>query len=182
MKHESKTGLNDEELFERFKTQGDAKAFKELYDRYSRKVFAYCLRACEEKEAAKDVFQQIMSAIVDKKDSFKGGSFIAWLMIITRNHCLLHKRSRKFTEEVTEQTLIEDRNEDFLFKESVQKAVALLPDDYKNVVELKYFDDFSYEEIAKMLEISISLVKVRLFRAKKLLMENLKPMREFLYE
>ncbi|MCX6155317.1 MAG: RNA polymerase sigma factor [Candidatus Kapabacteria bacterium] len=174
--------IADEELFEYFQISDDKVAFQVLYDRYSKRVFAYCLRTFGNKEIAKDIFQKIMYNIIAKRDNFKGGNFLAWLMIITRNECLMEKRSAKNKEEVTDNTLTSDSftSTDFYLNEHIHSAVSNLHEDYREIVELRYFDDFSYEEIAKMLNISLSLVKVRLFRAKKQLSLILSPYKELI--
>jgi len=171
--------LSDEDLFERIKTD-DVNAFNVFYQRYSKKIFNYCMTVFRDSDKAKDVFQTIISNIYEKKDNFKGGSLIAWTMIITRNQCLMEKRNTKdkYKVEVYENTLIDDNKvEDFYLKEQIYKSIDTLPDEYKEVIELRYFSDFSYTEIAQVLNITEALVKVRLFRAKNLLttkMENLK--------
>lgn len=171
--------LNDEDLFERIKSN-DNNAFNVFYQRYSKKVFNYCLAVFRDTDKAKDVFQTIISNIYEKKDNFNGGSVIAWTMIITRNQCLMEKRNNKDKHkvEVFENTLIDDnKQEDFYLKDEIFKHINSLPDEYKEVIELKYYSDFSYSEIAQALNITEALVKVRLFRAKNLLtikMENLK--------
>jgi RNA polymerase sigma-70 factor, ECF subfamily len=180
MKFEKLENLSDEDLFELFKTKHDKESFDVIYQRYNKKVFAYCLRACVEREKAKDVFQKIFTSVVDKKDSFKGGSFIAWLMIITRNYCLLEKRRKYYYEEVTEETLVNDGDErnDFLLNELVRKEIEKLPEGYKELIKLRYYDDFSYTEIAEMKEWKMSQVKIKLFRAKKMLSKALLPLKE----
>lgn len=172
--------ISDEYLFLKFQQENDKKAFTALYNRYNKKVFAYCLRACSDRETAKDVFQKIYTSIVDNKNSFKGGSYVAWQMIITRNYCLMEKRTAKKKDEIYENTLIDDESgkEDYAFKELIRNEVEKLPDEFREIVKLRYFDDFSYNEIADITEISLALVKVRLFRAKKLLTTALYPLRE----
>lgn len=171
--------LNDEDLFEKIKSN-DINAFNVFYHRYSKKIFNYCLSVFRDSDKAKDVFQTIISNIYEKKESFNGGSLIAWVMIITRNQCLMEKRNNKdkFKVDVYENTLVDDKKvEDFYLKEQIYKSIDSLPIEYKEVIELKYFSDFTYTEIAQALNITEALVKVRLFRAKNLLttkMENLK--------
>ena len=182
MKSDSFANINDEELFKRFRDHGSTDAFNLLYNRYNKKIFAYCLRSCPDRETAKDVFQKIFSSVVEKKESFKGGSFIAWLIIITRNYVLMEKRKEKNTEPVYENTLIDDElnEDDFVLRSKIRYEVDKLPEEYSEMVKLKYFDDFSYNEIAEFTGVSLALVKVRLFRAKKILTKNLLPLRESL--
>ncbi len=175
---------SDEELFALYKKKGNDKYFRELYDRYSKKVYAYCMRAVPDAEAARDVYQKTWATIVEKKESFTGGSFIAWLMVITRNNCLMAKRTMKYTDEITENTLVADdfAKNDFKLKEILMNKIKSLPDEMAEIILLKYYDEFSYKEIADVLNIEMSLVKVRLFRAKKLLSKSLAFLKENRYE
>lgn len=172
--------LNDEELFERFKSKKDVDAFSVLYEKYSKKVFAYCLRTFNDREKAKDIFQKVFTTVVDKKNTFKGGSFIAWLMIITRNYCLLEKRNKIYYEEIKDSTLVGSGNErnDFMLSEFVRKKIEELPEDYKELIKMRYYDDFSYKEIAEIKDWSMAQVKIKIFRAKKILMKALMPLKE----
>lgn len=172
--------MNDEELFELYKKKNDNLAFSELYDRYSKKVFAYCLRTFNDREKAKDVFQKVFTSVVDKKDTFKGGSFLAWLMIITRNYCLLEKRNKLFYEEVKENTLVSSRNDknDFLLSDFIKKQIESLPEDFREMIKMRFYDDFTYKEIAEIKDLSMAQVKIKIFRAKKLLLKALLPLKE----
>lgn len=174
--------LDDEDLFERFKSKKDIDAFTVLYEKYSKKVFAYCLRTFNDRERAKEVFQRVFTTVVDKKDTFKGGSFIAWLMIITRNYCLLEKRNKFYYEEIKDNTLIGFASEknDFLMSEFVRKQIEELPEDYRELIKMRYYDDFSYKEISEIKNWSMSQVKIKIFRAKKILMKALMPLKESL--
>jgi len=171
----------DEKLFALFQTKNDEKAFASLYSRYSKKILSYCIHASKDKDTAKDVFQKVWLNVVANKDKFVDGSFIAWIMIITRNQCLMEKRNEKITTTITDNVLVSDAEgfENSFKKDFIKNALAKLPDEFKEIIELKYYDDFSYEELAKALNISLSLVKVRLFRAKKMLSELLKNLKEY---
>ena len=172
--------VSDEELFELYKVSGNEQYFREIYDRYAKKVYAYCLRAMYDRETARDVFQKTWATIVEKKADFKGGSFIAWLMIIARNYCLMEKRQKKYSDELNENTIVgnEVENNDFILREVLMKEINKLPADMSEIILLRYFDEFSYKEISSLLGIEMSLVKVRLFRAKKMLSKSLAFLRE----
>ncbi len=174
---------SDEDLFELVKRHDDKVAFNVLYKRYDRRLFSYCLRAMESREDAQDVYQTAIMNIYAKRESFKGGSFVAWLMTIMRNQCLMAKRSKKYTRDIDDMqnVLVASESAEYVDQglgEAVREAIETLPADFREVVALRYFDEFSYEQIAQTLGISMSLVKVRLYRAKKLLLEALSPYRE----
>lgn len=170
----------DEELFALVRENADERAFRMLYRRYDKRVFAYCLRAMKTREAAEDVFQSVMTLVFEKRASFSGGSFAAWLFTIARNQTLNHKQKQRITTDIDDisYTMSDESDrtgEDVLLSDALKKAIASLPEEFREPLELKHFDGFPYEEIADMLKISLSLAKVRVFRAKKMLHEALKP-------
>ncbi len=176
--------IDDAAVFQTFIDNNDQQAFNLLYKKHSQKVYAYCLRLMKDRDSAKDVFQKVFFNVIDKKHTFKGGNFIGWLIVIAKNQCMMEKRGIKQTENIDDLEIAADdlRKVDFIREEGIRKAVEGLPEDYKEIIKLRYFDDFSYNEIAEILEISVDLVKVRLFRAKKLLTNILGPFKESLNE
>lgn len=176
----SYTLCTDEELFAMVRDNNDEQAFRALFRRYDKRLYAYCLRALGSHDEAQDMFQTIAMAVYDKRSAFTDGSFAAWIFTIARNGCLKALRQRKQTVEITDETYVPEEDTsltkgDFLLKDALHRAIAELPDDYREALELKYFDDLPYEEIAATLGITLSLAKVRVFRAKKLLQTRLSP-------
>ena len=171
--------LSDEEVFAAVREKNDELAFKTLYRRYDKRVYSYCLRALGNQDDAQDVFQTVAMTIYDKRHSFVEGSFAAWLFTITRNYCLKAIRNRKANTELNEEIhtpdSIDSHSADFLLKDALQTAINTLPEEFREALELRYFDDLSYEDIALTLNITVSLAKVRVFRAKKLLTTHLSP-------
>jgi RNA polymerase sigma-70 factor, ECF subfamily len=173
------TLLSDEELFTLVRTANDEQAFQALYRRYDKRVYSYCLRALGSHEEAQDVFQIVSMTIYDKRDRFIDGSFAAWLFTITRNMCLKAIRNRKHTVELNDDVYgpesDESHSQDFMLTKALHDAIAQLPDEFREALELKYYDDLPYEDVAETLGITLSLAKVRVFRAKKLLQKILSP-------
>jgi RNA polymerase sigma-70 factor (ECF subfamily) len=170
----------DEELFALVREYNDAQAFRTLYRRYDKRLFAYCLRAFGERDAAEDAFQSIMTLVFEKRASFTGGNFAAWLFTIARNQTLNLKQKHKPTTDIDSIAFLlgdadDKTGEDILLADALKQAIAALPEDFREPLELKHFDGFQYEEIASMLHISVSLAKVRVFRAKKMLQQALAP-------
>jgi RNA polymerase sigma-70 factor, ECF subfamily len=174
------TEQTDEELFALVRESAQEQAFRTLYRRYDKRLFAYCLRAMNTRESAQDVFQSVMALVFEKRQSFTGGSFAAWLFTIARNQTLNHKQKQRITTDIDDiaYTMMDESDktgEDVLLSDALKQAIASLHEDYREALELKHFDGFPYEEIAKMLNISLSLAKVRVFRAKKMLHEVMSP-------
>ncbi len=171
--------MSDDEVFALVR-QDNERAFDEIYDRYEKRLFAYCLTVLKDREAAADVYQTTMLTAFNSRHSYKGGNFPAWFFTIARNFCLKAKRN------VLQVTSIDDyaesipnerdrTNADFLLDEAFSRAIAELPEEFRLPIEYKYMGGFAYDEIAEMLGISLSLVKVRIFRGKKILRKVLQP-------
>lgn len=176
----SYTLLSDEDLFARVRDNNDEQAYRTLFRRYDKRVYSYCLRALGSHDEAQDVFQVISLTVFEKRLSFTDGSFAAWLFTIARNYCLKALRGRKNTVEISDEVLPqpEDQNDhknDFLLRAALHKAISSLPEEFKEALEMRYFDELSYDEIAVAANITVSLAKIRVFRAKKLLQQHLSP-------
>jgi RNA polymerase sigma-70 factor (ECF subfamily) len=170
----------DEELFAKVQAEGDEQAFRELYRRYDKRLYGYCLRVMKTRESAEDAFQGIMAQVFEKRASFTGGNFAAWLFTIARNQSLNLKQKQRPTTNIDDVSYYlsdesDTTSDDVLLTEALKNAIAALPDEFREPLELKHFDGFQYEEIAELLKISVSLAKVRVFRAKKLLQQALSP-------
>ncbi|HYF03281.1 MAG TPA: RNA polymerase sigma factor [Patescibacteria group bacterium] len=175
------TDQTDEELFLLVQKQ-DEDAYRALYRRYSKRLFAYCLRVVGRRDIAEDAFQTIAMIIYEKRDSFTGGSFASWLFTIARHTCIKASQRQQHTTAMT--TVLEDNdtlpannseNSDVFMSEALQKAIVKLQPEFREALELRYMNELSYDEIAAALGISLSLAKVRVFRAKQMLQGLLKP-------
>lgn len=166
---------SDEELFAMVRDQNDEQAFRTLFKRYDKRVYAYCLRALGSHDDAQDVFQTIQLTVYDKRDSFHDGSFAAWLFTIARNFCLKTLRGRKHIVAITDEVITvesdDSHSSDFLLRQALHKAISQLPAEFREALSMKYFDDLPYEDIAATLNITVALAKVRVFRAKKLIQQ-----------
>ena len=96
--------LNDEDLLARFRADSDrgesgAKWIDELFQRYHRKVAAWCYRFTGDRESAADLAQEIFLRVFRNLDSFQGSAkFSTWLYTIARNHCVNEMKSRQPVE------------------------------------------------------------------------------------
>lgn len=170
--------MSDEELMEIFK-EGDEKGFVELYGRYNRRVFAYCMKMVRSKEHAEDLFQEVFIRVSRKRMRFTGGSFASWLFAIARNLCLNALRDKVIKvqiEDVQEMLMTPaDEAEYDPSLEILREAVDQLPEDLREPLVLRVYNGFSYQEIADITDIKLATVKVRIFRAKQKLYDKLAP-------
>ncbi|MBL7990701.1 MAG: sigma-70 family RNA polymerase sigma factor [Candidatus Kapabacteria bacterium] len=186
-KSSSPPEISDEELFTKIREERSEAAFNTLYKRYDKRLYAYCLRATGSHDAAKDAFQAVMSVVFEKRESFTGGNYAAWLFTIARHHVM--KVSKRQQRDLTQNKPIDEEfddvtpdrgggvneHHDFLLQQALDRAIAQLPEDLREAFELKQYDGLQHEEIAQTLGITVSLAKVRVFRAKQQLRQLLAP-------
>ncbi|HQV95471.1 MAG TPA: sigma-70 family RNA polymerase sigma factor [Anaerolineales bacterium] len=173
------TAPTDRDLIVRAR-RGDGGAFSELVTRYQTSVFNVCYRILHERGEAEDLAQETFIRAYNRLDQFDlEREFGPWVRRVAANLCLNHLESQKITA-----PLDEDRDADESVRpekqvearersEQIRVALASLPPNYRVVVELRHYQELSYDEIAAELKIPLSDVKSHLFRARKLLAEKL---------
>lgn len=179
---------------------GDVELFRYIIDKYKEKVLGIIYSFCGNTSDNEDIAQAVFIKVFRALDKFKFESaFSTWLyrIVINESITLAKKRKLKYDfvplqttnndsdEEANVIDFIEDKKDNIenqmLQKDTqsiVQKTLAKLKENYRAVLTLRDIEDFSYEEIADMLNISVSQVKICLFRARNkmrelLLKENL---------
>jgi RNA polymerase sigma-70 factor (ECF subfamily) len=165
--------------------RGDRAAFRELYNIYKDRVYSIGLYFFHgDHVAAGDVTQQVFLKLLANIGQYRGDSvFSTWLYRLVVNACLDEARSRKphNTQAGRAQLEIvaETRSAEARYAQSeeaawVRAAVASLPPKFRIAVLLRYFDDLSYEEMAKALRCSMGTVASRLNRGHRMLADKLK--------
>lgn len=166
---------NIEEQFIEEIVDGNAEAFQLLYRKHSQSVFRYCLKIVKDESAAKDALQETFIKVYENRESYNGTNFKGWLYTIARNTCMNYQRDKKEYVEYVEGTRPQFNNEDFILREYIHKMIDTLPDSYREAIILREYEELSYEEIAQVLELDLSLVKIRVHRARKILKKLLEP-------
>ena len=173
------TASTDRELIVRAR-RGDRNAFGELVTCYQTGVFNVCYRLLHERTEAEDLAQETFMRAYDRLHIFDlDREFGPWIRRIAANLCLNYLESRKVTVQLDqERDADESRRPEQqveVQERSVQIRAALisLPPHYRVVIELRHYQELSYDEIASELKIPLSDVKSHLFRARKLLAEKL---------
>ncbi len=165
-----------EELINKCKRK-DIKAQAQIYQLYTGKLFALCLKYSRNFQEAQDNLQNGFIIIFDKIEQYKfKGSFEGWLKRIIINTALQTYREKNvlnlITEEIPEEVEIEIDEEqvslDFLL-EMIQE----LPNRYRMVFNLYVLDEYSHKEVATMLNISEGTSKSNLSRARVILRDKI---------
>ncbi len=164
--------------------QGDQTAFTYLLDSYWNEVYGFMLRRTENETDAEDITIETFSKAFDKLSTYKPDfQFNTWLIAIAKNVHIDMLRRRKASPivdlnrdedhpayDVADTTL---SAEDELIRQqnlsSLLQCIRQLKPHYQEVIQLRYFQELSYQEIADHLGEPLTNIKVKLLRAKNLL-------------
>lgn len=171
--------LTDGELVLRIRGRGDEwqAAFDELIRRHRTWVFQRCLFHLRNYHDAEDATQEIMVRVLRGLDRFEGRSGLrTWLYTVVDNRCrsFAWKRSRQMLTvhtaaliQLYEESQINSECPEPDLSGQVMDVLAMVPDGVREVLELRFFRDYSLQEVATHLDISLSAAKMRLYRALK---------------
>jgi len=162
--------------------KGSAKAQRKLYDLYAKAMFNICYRMMNNMEDAEDMLQEVFCEAFRRLESYRFEStFGAWIKRITINKCINELKRRKLSlelnEEITPDAMLDEAEEtdDVELKvEHIKLAMGMLSDGYRIVFSLYMLEGYDHQEIADIMQITVSTSKSQLARAKKKLIEILK--------
>ena len=153
--------------------QTDPAAFQPLYDRYYEPIFRYLYRRCADEAVAADLCAQTFLKSLQKLGSytFRGVPFSAWLYRIASNELNQHYRAAKKTRTVTLEdgqvdamlTDLESVAEDGM-RESMILALQDLRPNELELIELRFFEQRPFKEIAKLVNLTEANTKVKTYR------------------
>lgn len=151
-------------------------AYKSLVERYENRVFSLCYKIIKRREESEEVAQDIFVLCFKKLNELQDrNKFPNWLMKIAYTKAIDHVRKKKivktdistineshFKEELTplKSTIIENR------KEIINRAINLLEPTEASIITLYYSQDIPVKDIAEITGLTLSNVKVKLFRAR----------------
>src|SRR5713226_4230096 len=167
---------------------GDEAAFGQLVEAYQTPIYNLCYRMLGEAGEAEDAAQETFLRAYSQLSSYDPNrAFKTWLFSIANHHCIDRLRKRRLTWLSIDQDLPphpalqeqapgpEEASVRREQAEQVQGLLARLPPEDRSVVVMRYWYDFSYEEIAEATRATVSAVKSRLHRARGNLGEMLAP-------
>lgn len=146
----------------------DADAFEALYDAHHHLVRGVALRMLVDEAAAQDVAQAVFLKVWSAPELFRGGNFAAWIVRVTRNRALDVLRSRtqrnegELPENLPELEGLEDVAFAHIDAETVRRALADLPTEQREPIELGFFGCVTHQEIAQRSGIPLGTIKTRI--------------------
>lgn len=177
--------------------KGDQKSYAELMSRYKDSIYFMLLKMVNNRDDADDLtIEAFGKAFKNLHQYTPDFAFSTWLFKIATNNCIdFIRRKRKFTFSI-DKSMENDSGQEMQFEikspmldpeeNMIKKQKAILMRDvvdklkprYKRLVELRYFQERSYEEIADELKLPLGTVKAQLFRAREFLYQILKNQEE----
>ncbi|HEY6130177.1 MAG TPA: sigma-70 family RNA polymerase sigma factor [Candidatus Acidoferrum sp.] len=165
------------ELLQRF-AAGDLDAFESLFRQYQGEVYRWIVRIVRDPAAAEDLTVEAFWRAHKAHGGFRSdGNFALWLRRIATNVALDHLRKRRPYIDLPDDLAAERKPDSVVqqqTREALRKAFAELPPRLRVVAQLGLIEDESYAEIAEALGISAGAVKLRMFRAVRLLRKKLR--------
>ena len=189
----SDKALMDFKLIDMAVKNGDQQAFADLMKRYKKPVYHMILKMVRNVDDAEDLTIEAFAKAFKNLHRFKKDyTFSTWLFRIATNNSIDFIRKKKLETTSLESSYTDDSGEDIRIDvednnlnpqeraiktqkvQLIQMFVTQLPAKYQRLVKLRYFEELSYEEIAKELEAPLGTIKAQLHRARELLYDLVK--------
>lgn len=144
--------------------------------RYADMVYRLAMLNTRDKYEAEDVFQEVFLKLFNYQESISSEEHLkAWLIRVTVNQCrslaVTVWNKRRVSLDAVPETAVEDEKEDY---SEVYEAVKELPDKYREVIHLFYYEELQIKEIAAILDRNEATIKTQLARGRQLLNDKLK--------
>lgn len=192
----SRNTQDDHDLVKRARKK-DPKAFEKLLRKYRKSVYYMLLKMVNNPDDAEDLTQEAFAKAFNSLEKFDAKyAFSTWLFRIATNNCIDFIRKKRLNTVSIDTPYENEEGDSISFdirdgrpnpneallkqqrKDYLRQAVENLPEKYRILVKLRYFDEFSYEEVAQELDLPLGTVKAQLFRARELLNQELKGMKD----
>lgn len=167
----------------------DKSALMELFKIYEKYLYRLCFMYSQNQEDALDLVQEIYIKVFKNINQYNEAMpFNPWIKKVAVNTCLNFKRTIKsnvislnyqyendntFEELIATDYNIEDEIESKELKSIIEEKLMLIPENYRLMLALRYYDELSYNEIAELLNKPLGTVKTELYRAKVALKKHL---------
>jgi len=171
--------ITDEELLRQFNRNGSLETLGALYSRYMHLVYGVSLKYLESREDARDAVMQIFEKLISDLPGQEIRNFKSWLYVLAKNFCLMQIRSQKSADGRLEGYKFEQEfmesgselhpmdREDPSAEADLQRCMEKLKKEQKQCIELFYYQNRCYQEIAEQLGIDEKKVKSFLQNGKR---------------
>ncbi|HTY35583.1 MAG TPA: sigma-70 family RNA polymerase sigma factor [Bacteroidota bacterium] len=161
--------------------RGSDRALALVYQRFSHGIFAYCLKILADRQLAEDSVQETFLKVRQHAHAIQSNeSFKSWIFRIARNEALMQLRKRRSNGQIEDESVWSEETPHQQFvalerAEIVNRLIANLKHEYREALVLLVYEDMTYAEIASVTGATESSVKSRIFRARKEMIEKMKP-------
>jgi RNA polymerase sigma factor (sigma-70 family) len=171
---------------------GNQKAYESLMNRYRHSVYHAMFKMVNNRDDADDLTIEAFGKAFNKLPSYAPNyAFSTWLFRIAINNCIDYIRKKRLKTYSMDEKMSEDSDNSFAQNMSnfepdpehkmmheqkiahVRRLVENLSTKYRSMIELRYYEELSYEEIAQEMNLPLGTVKAQLFRAKEILYQQL---------
>ncbi len=153
--------------------KGELEAFAELYDLYVKAIYAFLISRVSHRSVAEDLTSDVFMKAFEAMPRFdsRKASFKTWVYQIARNRLIDHYRTQKPSDAIEQAATVPAASdvvgdlETTLHREHIQKLLEQLPDESRELVTMRVWDDLSYKEIADITGKPEANLKVQFSRA-----------------
>ena len=149
--------------------------FDYVYNEYAKEILNIAYGYTKNKEDSIDIMQNAYVALLETNKSFESSEHIKYFLIrVTINESINFLKSHQYKRVIKDNEFvmnIPDKEDELPY--DLSKIVSILPEKYKTIIILHYYDDMKIKDISKILKISESAVKKRLERARNLIKEKI---------
>ncbi len=168
----------------------DKSSLIELFKMYEKYLYTICYNYCQNEQDALDIVQEVYIKVLKNIQSFdERYPFNPWIRKIAVNTCINSARGKNKTVislnselsdggSVSDLIASEENIENDIVNKDINKiimkSITALPENYRLIISLRYYEDLSYEEIARLLSKPLGTVKTEIYRAKAMLKKSLR--------
>lgn len=173
---------SDSELVQKYRNSGESVHIGELYQRYTHLVFGVCMKYLKNVEDSKDAAMEVFEKIMAELKRHEVENFKPWLYFVAKNHCLmklrkassLHVHKEGFTRFYSDfmefegvAHLVNGKADDQQIADFLKQGIETLREEQRHCIELFFYENKSYEEIAQYTGYSMMQVKSFLQNGKR---------------
>lgn len=171
--------ISDEDLLAKYNKTGNLDVLGELYARYMHLVYGVSLKYLGVRENAQDAVMVIFEKLMKDLPRHHIQNFKSWLYVLTKNHCLMEIRTRKSADRRLEGLKIEQEfmessqevhpidTDDPILEQALKECIEKLNSEQKQCIQLFYYQNQCYQEIAEKLGMEVKKVKSYLQNGKR---------------